>query len=275
MALEIREEYYRKDHPDPETTTNKIIQLYIREGNYYKSRDKKDEAAAAYRTALEMMQVLEYPDLAAMAALLDIITVIDIQSEENEEAVFDYRKLMSIYAELHRERSMEYARTAGDLARVYVRMEQYENALPLYDSVVEIQSEILTGHDPELIRSLTEQAVAMTSLAKSYLESGRTSDAVPLFADAIEIRNRAGKTDDPAQAVRMNNLAGILISLERYEEAEKLYSDALMVLERSPGNEESQKALILKNMRHLYGLTGDLEKGAAVDSLLTGFPDGP
>jgi tetratricopeptide (TPR) repeat protein len=184
-------------------------------------------------------------------------------------------KLMSIYAELHGERSMEYARAARDLARVYVRMEQYENAIPLYASAIEIQSEILAGNDPELIRSLTEQAVAMTSLAKSYLESGRTSDAVPLFANAIEIRNRAGKTDDPAQAVRMNNLAGILIGLARYEEAEKLYSDALMVLERSPGNGESQKALILQNMRHLYSLTGDLEKGAAVDSLLTGFPDGP
>ena len=115
----------------------------------------------------------------------------------------------------------------------------------------------------------------MTSLAKTYLESGRSGDAVSLFAGAIEIRGKTGKADDPSQAIRMNNLAGLLIDLERYEEAEQLYSEALEVLERSPERGESHKTLILQNMKQLYSLTGEMEKAAAVDSLLAGTPDGP
>ena len=91
----------------------------------------------------------------------------------------------------------------------------------------------------------------------------------------IELREAAGKGNEPAQAVLMNNLAGLLAGLERYEEAEQLYSEALEVLERVPEKDRSHKTLILENMKQLYSLTGDLEKAAVIDSLLAGPSDGP
>ena len=270
-VMELRAKYQGKDHPDTKATTNNLIQLFIREGNLYKSQDRLDEAAAAYDKALGMMKdFLPLPEPAEFASLVETLAVLSVRTNNLEEAISFYEDLNSYNAGLHGIRSIEYARSTRDLARVYIRMERYEQAFPLYESVVEIQSESLDNDDPELIRSMTEQASAMTSLAKSYLDSGRTADAVPLFAGEIEIRKKTGKADDPSQAVRMNNLAGLLVELERYEEALQYYSIALELLKRSPDRGQSHKTLILKNMRQLYSLTGALDKAAEIDSLLGG-----
>jgi len=274
-ALGLRMEYQGKDHPDTEATANNLIQLYIAEGNRYKSQDRSYDAVKAYRTALGLMENSPHPEPSEIASLLETLAVLTGRNGEFEKTVDYYNRLISVNTQLYGDKSLELAGSARDLARIYFRMAQYEKAIPLYSAVVEIQNERLDSDDPELIRSLTEQAAAMTSLAISYLDSGRTADAVPLFAEAIEIRTRAGQADDPAQAIRMNNLAALLIDLKRYEEAERLYSKALKALERSPDKGQSNKTLILQNMKQLYNLTGDLDKAAAVDSLLSGSPDGP
>ena len=274
-ALRHKEEYLGKGHPDTEVITEALIALFIREGNYYQERDDFDGAVTAYTTALEILEILSKEDLEGTASLLETIAVLYAGDGEYDDAVFYYGKLIHVHMQLHGERSLEYAGSSRDLARIYIRMEQYEKAAPLYDSVVDIHSDSLAADDPDLIRSLVEQMSAMTSLARSYVESGNTVDAVPLFAEVIELREAAGKGDEPAQAVLMNNLAGLLVGLERYEEAEKLYSEALEVLKRSTDGGQSHRTLILENMRQLYRLTGDLEQAAVVDSLLGGNSEGP
>ncbi|MCK4549727.1 MAG: tetratricopeptide repeat protein, partial [Candidatus Krumholzibacteria bacterium] len=274
QVLELRETTLEDHHPDIESSFDNLQQLFIGEGNLRKKQDRFDEAIAAYLKALDIMKN-SHPEAAEIASLEETLAVLSVRIGDLEEAVSFYERLIILYGDTYGAHSIEYAHATRDLARVYVKMERYEQAVPLYESVVEIQSEGLDSDAPELIRSMTEQAMAMTSLAKLYLESGKTGDAVPLLSGAIEIRNKAGNADDPAQAVRMNNLAGLLIDLERYEEAEHLYSEALEVLGRSPKKGRSHKTLILQNMKQLYSLTGEIEKATVVDSILAGTPDGP
>ncbi len=273
QVLELRKTTLEDHHPDIETSSDNLQQLFIGEGNLRKRQDRFDEAIAAYLKALGIMKNSR-AEAAEIASLEETLAVLSVRTGALDEAISYYENVISFHAQVSWGPTIEYALSTRDLARVYIRMEQYEKAIPLYGSVLEIQSEGLDSDDPELIRSMTEQASAMTSLAKSCLESGRTEDAVPLFAGVIEIREKTGMGNGPAQAVRMNNLASLLIDLERYEEAEQLYIEALGILKRSPDKGGSHKTLILQNMKQLYSLTGELTKAAAVDSLLAGPPEG-
>ena len=115
----------------------------------------------------------------------------------------------------------------------------------------------------------------MTAQANSYLESGRTEDAVPLLAQSIAIREETGEPGDPSLAIRLNNLARLLAGLQRFTEAEQLYSRALDILKESLGASHSDYLLVLGNMRQMYILAGENAKAAEIDSLLSGSGEGP
>lgn len=266
----LREKYLGSGHPDVRASKGDLLDLYITEGNLLKAADRLDDAVSSYRRALEILDDPSGPDRSGIASLLETLAVLSVRTGDLEGAAGYYERLNGLNTEAHGAGSIESARSSRDLARVCARMERFEQAASLYESAAGIMDGILADDDPELIRTLTEQAAVMTSLAGSYVDSGRTDEAVPLFAGAIEIRDRTGKADDPSQAVRMNNLAGLLVGLGRYEEAERLYSEALEVLTRSPDGGPSHRTLILQNLGQLYTVTGDTEKKAAVDSLLAG-----
>ena len=275
-GFDLKEEHLGMDHPDVTVSWNNIIQLYISLGDHLNGQDRFKEAAMRYGQAYAAM-IGRKPgaDVSESAIVLENLAVAFVRAGDHEGAIVAYSGLIRDNKRIHGENSIEVSRSTIDLARVYMRMEVYDQAVPFYEAAVAIQKVRLAADDPELLRSLTEQASALNSLANIYLESGKTEEAVSLFAEAIDIREKTGKADDPAQAVRMNNLAGLLIDLKRYEEAEQLYSEALEVLKQSPDKGKSHKTLILQNMRQLYSLTGDLEKTAVIDSLLNGSADGP
>jgi tetratricopeptide (TPR) repeat protein len=268
-GLNLKEEHLGWDHPDVTVSWNNITQLYIRLGDSLNGQERFQEAAMRYGQAhAAMIGRKPGPDVSESSIVLEKLAVAFVRAGNYEGAIIAYNSLIKDKKGIHGENSIEVSRSTIDLARVYMRMEIYDQAVPFYEAAVAIQKARLSADDPELLRSLTEQASALNSLANIYLESGKTAKAVPLLASVIEIKKSTGYPDDPARAIRINNLAGLLVGLEDYEEAEMLYTEALEILDRSAGERISDRTVILQNMRQLYNLTGDGEKAAAVDSLL-------
>ena len=92
-----------------------------------------------------------------------------------------------------------------------------------------------------------EYATALNNLATIYDNTGRYSEAEPLFEEALSIRRRLLGADHPDTAVSLNNLAGLYRIQGRYDDAEPLFEEALSIRARVGGG-SSEYGLCVKIM---------------------------
>lgn len=246
-----------------------LLHLYLREGNLYREQGRPGDAAAAYEKALETADRFGVHVPSDDGSLRETIAALRVSAGELEGAALWYEKALKALPEDEGE-ALERTRLTRDLARVYMRMKRYEEAVAGYGEALEIQERNLDAGDPDIGRSAVELAAALSALAKARLDSGGSEEAAALLERSIELRERYGERDEASLAIRLNNLAGILTGLERFDEAERHYSRALEILERTKGGKDADYLVVLGNLRQLYLLSGDGEKAAAVDSLTGG-----
>ena len=75
-----------------------------------------------------------------------------------------------------------------------------------------------------------------------------TSEAEPLFREALETRERVLGADHPDTAASYNNVASNLDAQGRYEEAEPLFPKALEIRERVLGANHPDTAAAYNNV---------------------------
>ena len=85
-------------------------------------------------------------------------------------------------------------------------------------------------------------ALAVDSLAGLYFSKGKYDEALPLFHEALAIRERNLARDHEDLGTCFNNLAALHFKMEQYGEAEDFYKKALQIRERKFGK-ESKKAV--------------------------------
>ena len=108
---------------------------------------------------------------------------------------------------------------------------------------------------PELL------AASLASLAQLLYQARRFSEAAPVFARTLELRERSVGADDPSLVPSLHNLAAVHVAAGSAAAAEPLLRRALSILERTHGPEHPELAGVLNALSQLC-----LRRGAYADA---------
>ena len=95
-------------------------------------------------------------------------------------------------------------------------------------------------------------AYSLDRLARIYEKQGRYREALPLYRQALKIREQQLGSDHPDVATSLNNLAALYQAQGRYGEAEPLYQRSLQIREQQLGTDHPDVATSLNNLASLY-----------------------
>lgn len=148
----------------------------------------------------------------------------------------------------------------NNLANLYTRTQQLEEAEKIYLSLLEIRQRLAVSN-PEVYEPGV--ATILNNLAVLYENTQRYEEAEKMYLSALETRQRLAASNPEAYkkdvADTQNNLAGLYWVIQRYEEAEKLYLSALGTYHRlatsNPEAYEPIVAIMQNNLGSLYSET--------------------
>ncbi len=127
-------------------------------------------------------------------------------------------------------------------------------ALELAKKGVESLRRLLAGADHDDI------AGGLTIVGDCLMTLGRYAEALPLYAEALEMRRRLFPADHPKLAFGLNNYARSLTAFGRYEEALPLFERALAIHRGKTPPDEDRVAVGLNNLAFcLAGLGRETE----------------
>jgi CHAT domain-containing protein len=129
----------------------------------------------------------------------------------------------------------------------------YDEALPLFERVIETRKRILGPDAPDL-------AAAIHDLAVFYYYKGDYPRVEPLSNRALAIQEKALGRNHPNVATTLNLLTILYSNKGDYEKAEQLAKRALAIKEKALGPEHSTLAFYLCNLAHIYDRKGDYDK---------------
>ena len=191
--------------------------------------------------------------------------------------------------------TLNLASNLNSLALLYESMGQYDRALPLYASALEIYKSALGDRHPFTATSLNnlaalyssmsqydralslyesaleirkselgdrhpDTATSLNNLALLYSSMGQYDRALPLCESALEIYKSALGDRHPSTAMSLNNLASLYYKMGQYNRALPLYESALEIRKSELGDRHPDTATSLNNLAHLYYKTRHFEK---------------
>ena len=131
---------------------------------------------------------------------------------------------------------------SADLGRQWQEQGRYRDAIPLYETNLEMTRKLLGEDHPAV-------ATSLNNLALLYKDQGRYEAAEPLLIQALELIRKLLGEDHPAVATSLNNLAALYNDQGRYDEAEPLYLQALEICERVLGVNHPNTQTIRQNLQ--------------------------
>jgi CHAT domain-containing protein len=130
---------------------------------------------------------------------------------------------------------------------------RYDEALPLFERVIETRKRILGPDSPDL-------AAAIHDLAVFYYYKGDYPKVEPLSNRALAIQEKALGRNHPQVATTLNLLTVLYFNKGDYEQAEPLAIRALAIKEKALGPEHSTLPYYLRNLARIYDGKGDYDK---------------
>ncbi|MGD9763181.1 MAG: tetratricopeptide repeat protein [Candidatus Binatia bacterium] len=97
-----------------------------------------------------------------------------------------------------------------------------------------------------------ELATRLTHLASVQRARGHAAEAIPLYEEALAIRERTLNPEHPEVATTLNSLAAAHLAADNYDAAEPLLARALALRERALGPTDRLTARSLNNLALLY-----------------------
>ena len=119
---------------------------------------------------------------------------------------------------------------------------QYQAALPWYQKTLALKP----TKDPE----------RLNEFGTAFYLAGRYDEALPILHEALTLREKTLKGNDPDLATSFNNLATLYKTQGKYAEAELYYQRALRINELALGPDHPQVALSLNYLAQLYYTQG-------------------
>jgi tetratricopeptide (TPR) repeat protein len=133
----------------------------------------------------------------------------------------------------------------NNLAGLYQAMEDYAQAVPLFQQALAIRRTALGDQHLDVANSLDNLGLLYRAM-RDYVR------AEPLFQHALAIRCTVFGEEHPNVAQSFNNLAGLYRAMSDYKRAESHYEQALAIYRTALGDEHPEVAAIYNNLRMLY-----------------------
>ncbi len=145
----------------------------------------------------------------------------------------------------------------NNLAFLYMMMEEYDQAAPLFEQVLE-QWTLLFGEDHQ------NTLKAMNNLARVYQRQQKPEQAEPMFLRAMELR-AAVLGEEHMDTLRSRiDLGGLYLDQARFDEADTLLSATLGALEKTLGPQHPYTFEALEYLARARAARGDLAGAVAI-----------
>ena len=135
-----------------------------------------------------------------------------LKNGDLNKAVDEIKKCIDEYAEKVNNTDTTYALLIGRLAYIFTELEQYENALSLYEQVFEIFKKSFGEERPEV-------ATSLNNLASIYAKIGQYEKALHLQEHSLKIYKKAFGEENLAVAISLDNLASFYADMSQYTKA--------------------------------------------------------
>ena len=143
-------------------------------------------------------------------------------------------------------------------AKEYLKIGQYEIALPLQVRALDIGEKLFGAEDPRT-------ASILDALGTTYRNIGLYEEALTLKNKALVIREKVLDHDHKDTAMSLNNLAAVYHDLGRYDEALPLHVRALAIREKVLGPDHTHTSTSLHNLASVYRSLGMYDEALPLD----------
>src|SRR5262245_9976550 len=162
-------------------------------------------------------------------------------------------RIEELRAATENDRALQQARMLYKKAIDLRSAGKYDEAMPYFESALEIRERILGPDHPDVSQ-------AINGLATIHYFKGEYSKAEPLYQRALAIREKSLGPEHPDVAQSINILAALYAALGDFAKAEPLNQRALAIQEKSLGPEHPDVAASLNSLANLYIALGDYAK---------------
>jgi len=135
----------------------------------------------------------------------------------------------------------------------------YLTTIKTMEKVDVLQSKVdnLQQQKQDLGQIIQDTATSFTKRALDYQAMGDYQNAVLLFKEALNIREKTHGHESSETVTSMNNLARVYQAMGDYQKALPLFQEALSIREKTLGQESPDTTDSLKNLVSLYQAMGD------------------
>ena len=141
----------------------------------------------------------------------------------------------------------------NNLAGAYRDAGRLDEAIALYEQILEDRTRILGPHHPNTLTS-------RNNLAGAYRDAGRLDDAIPLYEQILEDSTRILGPDHPDTLISRNNLASAYQDAGRLNDAIALYEQNLKDRTRILGPDHPHTLTSRLNLASAYRAAGRLDE---------------
>jgi CHAT domain-containing protein/Flp pilus assembly protein TadD len=234
-ALEMRRRLYKTDNPELASSLNNMALFYKGQSNYIK-------AEPLYIEALEMRRRLYQTDNPDLASSINNLATLYYSMGKLSLAEPLYIEALAMYRRIYKSDHTELAANINNLASFYKNRGDFANAEIFFNEALEMRRRLYKTDNPELARNINNLASFYYSNIfnnnnsneedgknniKDISKNNNINRAELLFIEALEMRRRLYKTDNPELANSMINLANLYFNKGEYAKSEPLYIEGL------------------------------------------------
>ncbi len=166
--------------------------------------------------------------------------------------------LVQLFKDLSpKQEHLDYATSLSRLAKFFIKIREYKNALPLYQQALAIKKKVLGEDNSNYSKSLNE-------LAGLYRRWGLYGKALPLYKEVLAFKKKTLGEEHPNYANSLDDLSVAYWRTGQYDKALPLYQQALAIRGKALGEDSREYILNLKAVAMLYTMMGQYEKALSL-----------
>jgi CHAT domain-containing protein/tetratricopeptide (TPR) repeat protein len=231
-AIQIRENFLGKTHPDYAAALTELGSLHLLQGNYLKAQSLLEEA-------LKIAKKKDANPTDYVAPLINLGSLYLYQAKYNQaQALFE--EADQIFRKAFGDSSVTISVSANNLAQTFEKKGKYAHADSLYQVVLAIKKKEYGEKHPEYGGSLSNRGILYVLRGKYAQADSLLQQAKALFED--------GHTSHPYFIACLNNLAALYKELAYHDKADSLFQRAKAIQQAKVGTNHHDYATILMNI---------------------------
>ncbi|NKI35779.1 tetratricopeptide repeat protein [Wenzhouxiangella sp. XN79A] len=240
----------RRVESDDEETWDLRLEL----ADLQRERGEHADAEARLLAAIETLENEGGPAEALASAYNNYGIVLE-ETERYREAELQAQRALAVADTLPETRQNDIMRTRfrHNLAIALAEQGRYDEAIDVFEEVIEAKTRQLGVRHPSRLRS-------MQTLGGALRSAGRLTEAAAVFEELLGLLRAVYGDDSISLASLGNEVANLHHDAGRYRDAERAYRDALASVERDPARDPLLHVFLVNNLASLYEDYGDLAR---------------